>query len=160
MAKQGKPNTCNLCRWIQYLQLVSLAASSPVNVSTLHNTHVSYVFLISGVFYFWDFFQLEGWVRVQRDDESTYLLLHQDFSVLCWGGAFFHRPYLKSTSIWLVRSWEEVDYILLFLPQEKQNCNKVSTTCATIKEQDSQAVLETLTGDLMSTNLLERKKLN
>lgn len=49
---------------------------------------------------------------------------------------------------------------MLFLPQEKQNCNKVSTTCATIKEQDSQAVLETLTGDLMSTNLLERKKLN
>lgn len=51
---------------------------------------------------------------------------------------------------------------MLFLPQEKQNCNKVSTTffCATIKEQDSQAVLETLTGDLMSTKLLERKKLN
>lgn len=40
----------------------------------------------------------------------------------------------------------------------KTDCNKVCTTCAAIKEQDSQAVLETLTAHLRSTKLLERKK--
>lgn len=44
------------------MSLVSLAASSPVYDSACasRNIHVSHMFLLSGLFYFWDFFQLEG----------------------------------------------------------------------------------------------------
>lgn len=122
------------------MSLVSLAASSPGNDSAwgLHNIHVSYRFLISGLFYFWDFFS------IGRLNESSkrWVNLHNHCCIRIFlscaeCGTFFHRPWLKSMSIWFVRSWKKVDYILPFLLQEKQNCNKVCTTCAAIKEQDS-----------------------
>lgn len=68
---QSKANlTPTTCVAESSISLVSLAASSPVNYSAraLHNIHVSYTFLISGLFYFGDFFRLEGWVRMQRDE--------------------------------------------------------------------------------------------
>lgn len=163
MAKPGKPNTCSSRSWTQ--DLIGVTGSQqpskwqclctsqyPVMCLTCFNVRT---FLLLGLF------------SIGRLSESAKrgvnLHIHcciRIFLSCAKRGTFFHGPWLKSMSIWFVRSWEEVDYILPFLLQEKENCNKVCTTCVAIKEQDSQAVLETLTAHLMSTELLERKKGN
>lgn len=135
MGKQSKPNTCSLCSWIQYVTGVTgsqqpsiwqcLCISQYSCVSHVFNIGT---FLLSGLFPIGRLSEsAKRWVNLHIHCCIRIFLSHAE----C--GTFFHRPWLKSMYIQFVRSWE-VDYILPFLLQEKQNCNKFCATCAAIKE--------------------------